>query len=125
MTTGAIGGPAGTESTPSGEHALEPHVIHTSLYRPVLLAGVEPAVAVVEVSTAFALIFGVGLHVATVALAVFYVTAVHAVMAGIAAKDPHMTTLYVRSLGARDFYAPHGGLRAPTPPVRPSIPIAH
>lgn len=104
------------------EPMLDEHVIHPSLYRPVLFAGAEPAVVVLEVTTAFALVFGVGLHVATVLLAVFYLTAVHAVMAWVATRDAHMTMLYVRSLSGRDFYLPHGSVHGPSLPVRPSIP---
>ena len=52
-----------------GGGAAEPHVIHAALLRPVLVAGVEPAVAIVEATTVFALLFVVGLHVATVLLA--------------------------------------------------------
>ena len=102
--------------------AVEAHVIHASLYRPVLFAGAEPAVVVLEMTTAFALVFGIGLHVATVLLAVFYVTIVHSVMVWVAKQDAHMTALYVRSLSARDFYAPHADSRAPSPFVVPSIP---
>src|SRR5688572_29589960 len=95
------------------QQAVEAHVIHASLYRPVLFAGAEPAVVVLEMTTAFALVFGIGLHVATVLLAAFYVTVVHSVMVWVAKQDAHMTALYVRSLSARDFYAPHAGLPAP------------
>lgn len=96
-------------------------MIHASLYRPVLFAGAEPAVVVLEVTTAFALVFGVGLHVATVLLAVFYLTVVHAVMVWVAKQDPQMTALYVRSLGTRDFYPPHASVHGAPPPVHPSI----
>jgi type IV secretory pathway TrbD component len=108
--------------TPGHLQTLAAHVIHASLYRPVLLAGVEPSVAVLEGTTAFALVFGVGLHVATVLLAVFYLTVVHAVMVWVATQDPQMTVLYVRSLGRRDFYPPHASVHAAPPPVHPSIP---
>jgi len=107
--------------TPDRPRALEAHVIHPALYRPVLFAGAEPAVVVLEVTTAFALVFGVGLHVATVLLAVFYLTAVHAVMVWVAKQDPHMSTLYVRSLASRDFYPPHASVHGTPPPVHPSI----
>jgi type IV secretory pathway TrbD component len=102
--------------------SLDEHAIHPSLHRPVLFACAEPAVVALEVSTAFALIFGVGLHVATVLLAILYLTLVHAVMVWVATQDAHMTTLYVRSLSARDFYLPHGGVDGRSLPVRPSIP---
>lgn len=108
--------------TSQQQQAVEAHVIHASLYRPVLFAGAEPAVVVLEMTTAFALVFGIGLHVATVLLAVFYVTVVHSVMVWVAKQDAHMTALYVRSLSARDFYAPHAGLPAPSPVAFPSIP---
>ncbi len=108
--------------TSDRELPLEAHVIHPSLYRPVLFAGAEPAVVVLEGTTAFALVFGVGLHVATVLLAVFYLTVGHAVMVWVAKQDPQMTALYVRSLGSRDFYPPHASVHAAPPPVHPSIP---
>jgi type IV secretory pathway TrbD component len=107
---------------PGHPQPLETHGIHASLYRPVLFAGVEPAVAVLEGTTAFALVFGVGLHVATVLLAVFYLTVVHAVMVWVANADPQMTVLYVRSLAHRDFYPPQAGLHSAPPPVHPAIP---
>ena len=97
-------------------------MIHAALWRPVLFAGAEPAVVALEVTTAFALVFGVGLHVPTVLLAVFYLTVVHAVMVWVAKQDAQMTVLYVRSLGTRDFYLPHASVHAALPPVHPSIP---
>lgn len=100
----------------------ERHPIHASLYRPVLFAGAEPAVVIVEVSTAFALVFGVGFHVATLFLAAFYLTVVHAVMVWVAKQDAQMTALYVRSVAARDFYTPHALIRGSTPAVKPALP---
>ena len=108
--------------TAEGSPVLEGHVIHAALYRPVLFAGAEPAVVVLEATTAFALVFGVGLHVATVLLAVFYLTVVHAVLVWVAQQDPQMIGLYIRSLSARDFYPPHASVHAAPPPVHPSIP---
>ena len=100
----------------------ESHVIHSSLVRPVLFAGAEPAAVMVEVTAAFALVFGIGFHAVTVLLALFYLTTVHGFMVWVAAQDPQMTALYARSLGTRDFYPPHAGVRAMTPVVRSSIP---
>jgi len=102
----------------------EQHPIHASLCRPVLFAGAEPAAVILEVTTAFALVFGVGFHVATLLLAVFYLTVVHGMMVWIAKQDPQMSALYLRSLGARDFHAPHAGIRGPGSPVRPALPGA-
>ena len=100
----------------------EVHVLHASLVRPILFAGVEPRAAALEALTAGLLLFGVGFHVATVALAVFYLTVVHGVMVWVAKQDPQMSQLYLRSLAARDFYHPLGGLRGAIAATRPAIP---
>lgn len=98
------------------------HRIHPSLVRTPLFAGAEPAAAIVEASVAFALVFVVGLHWATLLLAGFWLTGVHSVMAWIAKQDPQMTTLYIRSTFARDYYPPHARIDAPAPLPKPSIP---
>jgi len=103
---------------------LDPHAIHLSLLRPVLIAGVEPEIAGVEAAITFALLFLVGLHVATILVAAFYLLVVHSIMAWVARQDPVMVRLYLRSLTARDFYPPTGRTRAAVPPVRASIPPA-
>ncbi|MDQ6633827.1 MAG: VirB3 family type IV secretion system protein [Gemmatimonadota bacterium] len=108
--------------TPDRQQTAEAHVIHASLYRPVLFAGAEPAVVVLEITTAFALVFVIGLHLVTVLLASFYLTVVHTIMVWVAKQDAHMTALYVRSLGGRDFYAPHAGVHAASSVTAPSIP---
>jgi len=100
----------------------ETHAFHPSLHRPILLAGAEPAAAVLEVLAAGGLLFGVGFHVASVLLAVFYLTVVHGVMVWIAAQDAQMSQLYIRSLSAADFYPALGAVGASHGAVRPSIP---
>ena len=113
-------GPAAGEARLSG--APGTHVIHASLVRPALYAGAEPAVVMVEVSVAFALVFVVGFHVITLLLALFWLTVVHGAMVWVAKQDPQMTTLYVRSLLAQDYYPAHAGVRTAPPAVRTSVP---
>lgn len=103
---------------------LESHAIHASLVRPVLFAGAEQKAAALEGLTAGLLLFGVGFHVLTFALAFFYLTVVHSLMVRVAAQDPQMSALYFRSLAARDYYAAHAALGAATPAVQPAIPRA-
>jgi type IV secretory pathway TrbD component len=109
-------------NTHSSSTALEPHVIHPSLYRPVLFAGAEPGVVILEIATSFALVFGVGIHVATIALAAFYLTALHSLMISIAKEEPQMIALYVRSLASHDFYFAHTGILASPVIPKASIP---
>ncbi|MGH7616916.1 MAG: hypothetical protein ACREPM_06780 [Gemmatimonadaceae bacterium] len=87
-----------------------------------LLAGAEPAVVIVETCVVFAVLFVVGIHLVTIAIALFWLTAVHSLMVWVAKQEPQMTALYVRSLFGRDFYAPHARAHAPTPASRPAIP---
>jgi type IV secretory pathway TrbD component len=102
---------------------LEHHLIHGSLFRPVLFAGAESSAVVVEVLTAGGLLFGVGFHVATIAIAMFYVTVVHAVMVRLASKDPQISQIYLRSLAARDYYPAQSTVTAPIIAPRVSIPV--
>jgi type IV secretory pathway TrbD component len=81
--------------------------IHASLHRPVLFAGVEPAVAILEGAVTLSLLVVVGLHVATIALACFYVLVVHCLMVRATAYDPAIVAVYIRSLAWRDYYPPH------------------
>ncbi len=100
----------------------EAHVIHASLIRPVLLAGAEPAVVIVETCVVFALLFVVGVHLATIALAAFWLLVVHGLMVRVAKIEPLMTALYVRSLTGRDYYTAHARVHEPTLAPKPSIP---
>ena len=115
------------QTSPNAESSVRPdgrtaHVVHISLIRPVLFAGAEPCVVIVETCVVFALLFIVGINLITIAIALFWLTTVHGAMVWVAKQEPQMTALYVRSLFARDFYAPHARALAPTPAPRPAIP---
>jgi type IV secretory pathway TrbD component len=86
-------------------------VIHASLHRSVLFAGVEPAVAISEGAAALGLLVVVGLHVTTIVLAAVYVGVVHLLMARATAFDPAITAVYIRSLRFADYYAAHAHAR--------------
>jgi type IV secretory pathway TrbD component len=98
------------------------HVIHTSLIRPVLFAGAEPPVVIVESCVVFALLFIVGIHILTIAIAAFWFTAVHSAMVWVAKSEPQMTALYVRSISGRDFYSPHASAGTATPGPHAALP---
>jgi type IV secretory pathway TrbD component len=100
----------------------EIHVVHASLWRPVLFGGAEPGFVILEVATVLALLFVVGLHVATVGLALAYATVVHAAAVWVTAKDPMMSRIYLRSLSVRDYYAPIAKTTACLVPVRAAVP---
>jgi len=100
------------------------HPIHASLYRPPLFLGVEQAVAALEATMVFALLVGVGLHVATILAALVIIAVVHPVMTMLTRHDPDISRVYLRSIALRDYYPAHPALTARPLPCRPSIPNA-
>ncbi len=113
---------AGALAAPGETDGRASHVIHASLIRPVLFAGAEPAVVIVEGCVVFALLFLVGIHALTVAIAAFWLAVVHSGMVWVAKDEPMMTALYVRSLSGRDFYAPHARAHSVTRAPQSAIP---
>ncbi|HYM97076.1 MAG TPA: VirB3 family type IV secretion system protein [Candidatus Sulfotelmatobacter sp.] len=117
MSTHVSGGP----SDEADELRTE-RVVHASLVRPMLYAGVERHVIAMEGTICLALVFGVGLRFATLALVVVVVAVVHPVMAWVTAKEPQATEIYVRAHAYRDHYAPHAELNGAVRAPRPSLP---
>ena len=86
-------------------------IIHASLHRPVLFAGVEPAVAITEGAISLGLVTIVGIHVMTIALIAFYLGVIHVLVARATTDDPAIVAVYLRSLRYRDYYPPHADAR--------------
>jgi len=101
---------------------MKAHVVHASLWRPILFGGAEPGFVIAEVATVLALLFVVGLHLATAALAIAYATVVHAAAVWVTAKDAAMSQIYLRSLTIRDYYAPIARASARPAVVHPLVP---
>ena len=100
-------------------------MIHASLWRPILFGGAEPSLVITEAAVVLALLFVVGIHIATVALAIVYAVGVHSAAVWVTAKDPQISAIYLRSLTAQDYYpavarawARPAQVRAAIPPVR-------
>jgi len=100
------------------------HAIHGSLYRAPLFLGVEQPVVALEATLVFALVVGVGLHLATILLALGIVAIAHPVMAALTTRDPEISRVYLRSLSLQDYYPAHPLLAARVIACRPSIPAA-
>ena len=89
-----------------------PRRVHPALLRAVLYGGVERPVIALEATIAAGLIFTVGPRVVTLAVIFAIVSVLHPTMVWVTSRDPLATAIYVRSLRWRDFYPPHGTLRA-------------
>ncbi|HYL06657.1 MAG TPA: VirB3 family type IV secretion system protein [Thermoanaerobaculia bacterium] len=100
----------------------EAHVIHSALHRPVLMAGVDRGLVIVEATLVTALVVMGGLDWRTLSVAALLVLVLHPAMAWATRADAAVAEVYVRSLGAQDFYPPVGSWRARPPAVRPALP---
>jgi type IV secretory pathway TrbD component len=103
---------------------MRSHVVHASLWRPILFGGAEPGFVIVEIATVLALLFVIGVHVATVALALVYATVIHGAAVWVTAKDAAMSQIYLRSLTVHDYYMPIARASAPSAVVHPLVPRA-
>jgi type IV secretory pathway TrbD component len=102
--------------------APEAHPIHAALHRPVLMAGVERGLVVVEATLGTALVVMGGMDWRTLSVAALLALALHPALAWATRADAAIAEVYVRSLGAQDFYLPVAGWRARPPAVRPALP---
>jgi type IV secretory pathway TrbD component len=100
----------------------EAHVIHSSLHRPVLMAGVDRGLVIVEATLVTALLVMGGMDWRTLSVAVLLIVVLHPAMAWATRADSAIAEVYVRSLGAQDFYPPVASWRARPAAVRPALP---
>ena len=100
----------------------EAHVIHSSLHRPVLMAGVDRGLVIIEATLVTALIVMGGLDWRTLSVAAVLILVLHPAMAWATRTDSMIAEVYVRSLGAQDFYPPVASWRARPAAVRAAIP---
>jgi type IV secretion system protein VirB3 len=96
--------------------------VHQSLVRPILLAGAERRLAILNWLFMAALIFGVGLHLYTLALATLLGTVGHWGLRQAAKFDAQLSEVYVRHLHYQRFYPPRADVTAPAAPIHPAAP---
>ncbi len=86
--------------------------IHRSLTRPLLLAGAERELVIVNLTIIGALIFGVGFHWMTIGVAGFLATFGHWALVCLAKKDPQLRIMYMRHVKYHPMYEALGGVEA-------------
>jgi type IV secretion system protein TrbD len=99
--------------------------VHPSLIRPLLLAGAERELVLVNVVVIAALIFGVGFHWLSITVAIALATAGHWLLVQAANLDPYLSRIYKRHLDYQGFYLAQPSVlsrsRAVHPSVKPTI----
>lgn len=78
--------------------------IHPSLVRPILLAGADRTLVLLNITCIVMLLFGVGLHLGTIAAALFFAFAGHGTLLRLAKFDPDFSRVYLRHIRYKGFY---------------------
>lgn len=84
--------------------------IHPSLVRPILLGGADRSLVMLNVTCIVTLLFGVGIHWVTLAIAIFLATIGHGILICIAKYDPLFSQIYLRHIRYNDFYLAQGSV---------------
>jgi type IV secretion system protein TrbD len=95
--------------------------IHSSLTRPLLLGGAERELVLVNGTMVAALIFGVGFHWVSLAIAALLCTVGHWTLTRAAKYDPRLSRIYVRHVRYQPYYPARPLTGAPSPWVYPSV----
>ena len=95
--------------------------IHPSLTRPLLLGGAERELVLVNGTVIAALIFGVGFHSVSLAIAGVLATAGHWALIRAAKYDPRLSRIYVRHVRYQAYYPARPLVVAPVAWVYPSV----
>jgi type IV secretion system protein TrbD len=87
--------------------------IHPSLTRPLLLAGAERELVLMNGTLIAALIFGVGFHWASLTMAALLATLGHWGLTRAARHDPRLSRVYVRHVRYQEYYPAQADPHAP------------
>ena len=100
------------------EEALKT-ALHASLVRPILLAGAERELVLINVILIAVLLLGIGPHPLSLTTTVFLATAGHSGLVLAARFDPQMWRVYSRHVVHRTYYPARALYDAPIAPVHP------
>ena len=95
--------------------------IHLALTRPLLLAGAERELVLVNGTIIAALIFGVGFYWASLTMAILLATVGHLGLTRAAKHDPQLSRVYVRHIRYQEYYPARAAVQAPPGYVFPSV----
>ena len=95
--------------------------IHSSLTRPLLLAGAERELVLINGTAIAALIFGVGFHWVSLTVAGLLATIGHWALTRAAKYDPQLSRIYFRHVRYQPYYPGRPSINAPPAWVYPSV----
>ena len=95
--------------------------IHRALTCPVLLAGADRRLVILNWTTIAALVLGVGFHWASCTVAFLLATVGHWALLKATKYDPYFRRIYVRQLSYQAFYPAQASVHAPPQRVFPAV----
>ncbi len=98
--------------------------IHVSLTRPILLAGADRELTLINVIVIFALLFGIGFSRWTFGVCFCLATAGQWALGRVTRYDPDFRRIYTRHVQLQPFYPARASLHAPRAIVHPSVPYS-
>ncbi len=98
--------------------------IHASLMRPILLAGADRELTLVNAVVCFALLFGIGLSTWTGAVVALLATAGQWGLGRVTRYDPDFRRVYARQIQLQAYYPAATSVHASRAVVHASIPYA-
>lgn len=119
--------PAADEQTQSGsgEHGgARVLPIHVALTRPILLAGADRELTLVNVIVCFALLFGIGFSQWTLSIVVFLATVGQWALGRVTKYDPDFRRVYTRHVQLQTYYPAAPSIHARRPIIHGSVPYS-
>lgn len=95
--------------------------VHRSLVRPVLFAGGERKLVMLNYTIIVVLLFGAGLNALTISTAIFLATFGHIVLVKFASYDPQFSQIYSRYRHYQEWYSAQPSVFCNHHPVKPSV----
>lgn len=105
-------------------HGFTTRPIHVSLTRPILLAGADRELTMINAIVIFALVFGVGLSWPTFSLAAFLATVGQWGLGAVTRYDVDFRRVYSRQVQIQSFYPAAASIHARRPLIHPSVPYS-
>jgi type IV secretory pathway TrbD component len=112
---------AADAGSPQGLHAVP---IHVSLTRPILLAGADRELTLINAIAIFALLFGIGLSRWTFGVCLLLATVGQWALGRVTRYDPDFRRTYLRHVQLQPFYPARASLHAPRPIIHASVPYS-
>ncbi len=115
---------AETQPEETGQSRARVLPIHVSLTRPILLAGADRELTLVNLIVCFALLFGTGFSPWPLSIVVFLATVGQWALGRVTTYDAEFRRVYSRQVQLQAYYPAAPAIHARRPIIHPSVPYS-